>query len=187
MTDPGQHLFWITSRAAGTAALLLASFGVSIGLLMGGRFVRGRGLDLRATHEAVSLATLIALVVHALSLLGDKFMSPNLADITIPLVSSYQTAWTTIGIVAGWGLLALGLSYYARDRIGPRRWRNLHRFTVLAWALGVVHSLGEGTDSGQAWFLAMTAIAVVPAVVLFLARVTGVRTPTRSAQPPASA
>ena len=171
MTDASPHLLWLTSRAAGTVALVLASVGVCIGLLMGGRFVRGRGLDLRATHEAISLATLIAVVVHALSLLGDRYLHPSIADLTIPFASGYKTVWTSAGIVAGWGLLLLGGSYYARKLIGPRRWRSLHRFTVLFWALGVVHSLGEGTDAGAIWFLASTAIVVAPALVLFIARV----------------
>jgi methionine sulfoxide reductase heme-binding subunit len=181
MTDVTPHLLWITSRAAGTAALLLASLGVCVGLLMGGRFVRGRGLDLRAAHETISIATIVAIVVHAVALLGDQFLHPSVADITLPFVSGYKTVWTTIGIVAGWSTIALGLSFYARGWIGQRRWRSLHRFTVLAWSLGVIHSLGEGTDAGQAWFLAMTTIAVVPALVLFVARVSGVaRPPARS-------
>ena len=46
-------------------------------------------------HEALSLATLAALDVHALALLGDSFMAPSLADITIPFVSGYQRLWTT--------------------------------------------------------------------------------------------
>jgi sulfoxide reductase heme-binding subunit YedZ len=171
--DPTPHLFWITSRAAGTAALLLASLGVSVGLLMGGRFVRGRGIDLRAAHETISIATLVAIVVHAVALLGDQFMHPSVADVALPFVSGYKTAWTTIGILAGWGTILLGLSFYARRWIGQRRWRSMHRFTVLAWWLGVIHSLGEGTDAGQAWFLAMTAIVVVPALVLFVARLSG--------------
>jgi methionine sulfoxide reductase heme-binding subunit len=172
-TDVAPHLFWITSRAAGSVALVLSSVGVCVGLLMGGRFVKGRGLDLRAAHETISLATLVAIGVHAVALLGDQFLHPSIADVTIPFVSGYQRVWTSVGIVAGWGAIALGLSFYARRWIGTRRWRSLHRWTVLAWWLGVIHSLGEGTDSGQVWFLAMTAIAVVPAVVLFLARISG--------------
>ena len=39
--------------------------------------------------------------------------------------------------------------------------------------MGVAHSLGEGTDAGQAWFLAMTAIVVGPAVILLLVRILG--------------
>jgi sulfoxide reductase heme-binding subunit YedZ len=190
VTDPTPHLFWITSRAAGTAALILASVGVSVGLLMSGKMMRGRGVDLRAAHETISIATLVAIVVHAVSLLGDQFLNPNVADLTIPFVSGYKTVWTTIGIIAGWSTIVLGLSFYARRWIGQRRWRSMHRFTVLAWVLGVIHSLGEGTDAGQVWFLAMTAIVVVPAAVLFIARASGlgrassVRTTPRSSPRP---
>jgi len=169
-TATGPHLYWIASRAAGIAALLLSSISVCIGLLMGGRMLRGRGPDLRVTHEALSLATLAALAVHGLALIGDAYLHPSLADVAVPFLGGYKTLWTTTGIVAFWGMLILGASYYARARIGVQRWRKLHRFTALAWVLGLVHSLGEGTDAGQAWFLAMTAIVVVPAVALLVIR-----------------
>jgi methionine sulfoxide reductase heme-binding subunit len=169
-TSTGPYVFWITSRAAGIAALVLASVSVCVGLLMGGHLLKRRGPDLRATHEALSLATLGALLVHGLSLLGDQYLHPSLADVAIPFASSYKTLWTTTGIVAFWAMLILGLSYYARSRIGMQRWRMLHRFTAVAWVLGVVHSLGEGTDAGQAWFLAMTAIVVLPALCLLAVR-----------------
>jgi sulfoxide reductase heme-binding subunit YedZ len=169
-TATGPHLYWITSRAAGIAALVLSSLSVCVGLLMGGRLMKGRGPDLRATHEALSLATLAALLVHGLSLIGDSFMHPSLADVAVPFVSGYMTLWTTMGIVAFWAMLILGLSYYARTRIGVQRWRRVHRFTALAWVLGLAHSLGEGTDAGQTWFLAMTAIVVVPALCLLAVR-----------------
>jgi methionine sulfoxide reductase heme-binding subunit len=169
-TATGPYLFWITSRAAGVAALLLASLAVGVGLLMGGRIAKGRRPELRVTHEALSLATLAALLVHGLSLLGDAYLHPSLGDIAIPFLSGYKTLWTSMGIIAFWALAVLGLSYYARARIGVQRWRKLHRFAALAWLLGLAHSLGEGTDAGQAWFLASIAIVVVPALVLALAR-----------------
>jgi sulfoxide reductase heme-binding subunit YedZ len=169
------HLFWITSRAAGTAALLFSSAAVCVGLAMGGAFVRRRGADLRVTHEALSLATLAALAVHAVVLLGDRFMHPSLADVTVPLVSSFQRGWTTMGIVGGWMVVLLGLSYYARATIGVSRWRTLHRFTALAWLLGAVHAIGEGTDAGRPWFYLPVVIAIVPAAVLLIARLGGVR------------
>lgn len=187
MTNANDHLFWITSRAAGTVALLLSSIAVSAGLLMGTRLVRGRRAgDLRALHEVLALATLAAIVVHALSLLGDTYLRPSIADLTIPFVSGYQRLWTTTGIVAGWGLALLGVSYYARKQIGQARWRSLHRFTALAWVLGVVHSVGEGTDAGTIWFLALTGIAVIPAVALLAARLIGVRRPPTRPTPAAA-
>src|SRR3954464_1443582 len=103
-TAPSPHIFWIVSRAAGTAALFLSSAGVCVGLAMGGRFVRGRGADLRPLHEALSLATIVALAVHGLSLIGDKYMHPSLADVAIPFVGSYKTGWTSLGIIAAWAL-----------------------------------------------------------------------------------
>ena len=39
-TAVGPHLYWITSRAAGIAALLLASMSVCVGLLMAGASAR---------------------------------------------------------------------------------------------------------------------------------------------------
>jgi len=173
MTDPGPHLFWITSRAAGTAALLLSSLAVCMGLLMSGRMLRGRGLDLRVAHEAIALSAIVAIAVHALSLLGDGYLHPGLADVTVPFASGYETLWTTTGIVAGWSTAALGLSYYARRWIGPQRWRALHSLTALAWVAGVLHSVGEGTDAGRLWFVAMIGIAVIPASALMLVRATG--------------
>jgi sulfoxide reductase heme-binding subunit YedZ len=168
--DPGPYLFWITSRAAGFAALILASLGVSLGLMMSTKLLKGRGPDLRVVHETIALATLVALLVHGLSLLGDSYLKANVFDLTIPLVSGYERLWTSLGIIAGWGLVLLGLSYYARDSIGPKRWRKLHRFTALAWILGLAHGLGEGSDAGELWFLAMIAIVAVPALVLLATR-----------------
>jgi sulfoxide reductase heme-binding subunit YedZ len=169
-TNPTPHLFWITSRSAGFAALVLSSLAVSLGLMMSTRVLKRRGVDLRATHEALSLATIAALAVHAFALLGDKFLHPSLADITLPFVSGYKSVWMTLGIVSGWALVALGVSYYFRARIGVARWRKLHRFTALAWLGGLGHSLGMGTDAGQLWFLAMVAIVVAPALALLVSR-----------------
>ncbi len=168
-TATGPHLFWLASRAAGIAALILSSVSVCVGLLMGTRLRAGRGAELRAAHEALSLATLATIAVHGLTLLGDSFLHPSLADISIPFASSYKTFWTSAGIVSFWALAVLGLSYYLRGRIGVQRWRRLHRLVAVAWALGLAHSLGEGTDAGQTWFLAMVAITTLPALLALAA------------------
>ncbi len=181
-TAVGPHLFWITSRAAGIAALVLSSLSVCLGLLMGGRMLPHRGPDLRVAHEALSLAALLTLVVHGLSLLGDGYVHLSTGDIAIPFLGSYKTLWTSTGILAFWMLALLGLSYYARGRIGVQRWRKLHRLTALAWIMGIAHSLGEGTDAGQAWFLAMTAIVTAPALGLLIVRHLGALRPPADAR-----
>jgi sulfoxide reductase heme-binding subunit YedZ len=167
----GPHIFWITSRAAGIAAVVLASAAVGAGLLIGRRAGgKGAGGDFRALHEALSLATLVAVAVHGAALLGDHFLHPTIAEISVPFVSTYRPLWTGLGIAAGWALAALGLSYYARGRIGVSRWRSLHRFTALFWLLAIGHSLGSGTDAGQPWFLLALALSAGPALILLLLR-----------------
>jgi sulfoxide reductase heme-binding subunit YedZ len=153
------QLLWITSRASGTAALLFSSLAVGLGLAMAMKLVKGRGADLRVAHEALSLATLAALGVHVVALLGDSYFHPRLADV-----------WLSAGIVAGISMLALGLSFYVRDRIGRRRWRRLHRFTSVAWLAAVAHSLGEGTDAGLTWFVVALGVVGLPAAVLLVAK-----------------
>lgn len=184
-TAVGPHLFWITSRAAGILALVLASVGVGLGLIMSLKLARRRGPDLLALHEILSLGTLVAIAIHGLTLLGDSYLRASLLDIAVPFASSYRTLWTSLGIIAGWGLAALGLSYYLRRYIGSARWRRLHRLTALLWLFGLAHSLGEGTDAGQVWFLAMAAVVVVPAALLLVMRLVGEPKPANARHAPA--
>lgn len=181
-TSATPHLFWITSRAAGVLALVLASLAVSLGLLMSTKLLRRRGPDLLAAHEVLSLSAIVAIVVHGVTLLGDGYLKASLVDIAVPFAFSYKTLWTSLGIVSGWGLALLGLTYYLRRYIGAARWRTLHRFTALVWLAGLVHSLGEGTDAGQPWFLALIGLVVIPALALLVLRLgTRSRPPGRPA------
>lgn len=177
MVNATPHLFWITSRAAGIVALVLASLAVCLGLLMSLKLLRRRGPDLIAFHEILSLATLVAIAVHGLALLGDGFIHFSPAGIAVPFLSGYRTGWTSVGIIGGWGMAILGLSYYARRHIGAGRWRKLHRLSGLMWILGMVHSLGEGTDAGQLWFLAMIGLVAVPAAALLAVRLLSAEQP----------
>jgi sulfoxide reductase heme-binding subunit YedZ len=167
-----EHLFWIASRSAGIVAMLLASCSVGLGLAMATRLGPFKNADLRTAHEALSLGTMAAIAIHAGALLFDSYVNLGPLGITIPLVGAYQPLWTSLGIVCGWALLLLGLSYYVRARIGVNRWRALHRWTALVWLLSLVHAIGEGTDSGQLWFLACAAIVALPAGALLAARLT---------------
>jgi methionine sulfoxide reductase heme-binding subunit len=164
------HLFWITSRAAGGAALLLASASVALGLMMSSKRRGPSKRDLRAIHEALSLTTLAMVAVHGLALLGDAYLNPGPTGIAVPFASAYRPLWTGIGIIAGYGLAALGLTYYLRNRIGAARWRRIHRLTAVFWLLAVAHTIGAGSDVAQLWFLVASGALVVPAALLLALR-----------------
>jgi sulfoxide reductase heme-binding subunit YedZ len=148
------HGWWLASRASGVVALVLVTVSVAIGLAMAGKVLRVPGLSrkLMAVHEQTALAGLIAISVHAITLLGDPFLDPGVAGVTVPFVLGFETFFTGLGVIAAYLALLLGLSYYARRRVGAKFWRKAHRATVLVYALGLVHALGAGTDTSAIWF-----------------------------------
>lgn len=176
------HLFWITSRAAGGAALLLASASVAVGLMMSSKRPGSNKRDLRAIHEALSLTTLAMVALHGIALLGDSYLNPGLGGIAIPFVGFYRPLWTALGILAGYGLAALGLTYYLRERIGAARWRRLHRLTAAFWLLAIAHTIGSGSDAAEWWFLLLSGALAVPAALLLTLRWAG-RASDRQALP----
>ena len=168
-----QHVWWLASRASGVVALGLVTISVLLGLTMAGKLSRkpGAGRVLSAIHEQTAMTGLVAIAVHGLTLLGDPWLNPGPAGIAIPFSIAYKTFWVGLGITGGYLAALLGLSFYVRRRIGPRLWRRAHKATILVYALGVVHTLGAGTDASSPW-LFWPVVASIPVVAgLFLARV----------------
>ncbi len=170
MSGSGIHIFWILSRGTGIAAILFAGFSVTAGLMAGrGRVIKlGRFGEIKPLHEALSLATLALVIMHGLFLIGDPWLNPGLSGIAIPFQISYRSFWTGVGIIAGYGLTILGLTYYLRTWIGPSRWRSAHRFTALFWILGLAHTFGAGSDAGQLWLQIPVAVVSIPPLVLLV-------------------
>ncbi len=168
------HLWWLASRASGLVALGLITISVAIGLTMAGKIMRapGRARILTAIHEQTALAALVAIAVHGITLLGDAFLNPGIVGITIPGAIDYRPLWTGLGIGAGYLAAILGLSFYARRRIGARLWRRAHRLTVVVYALAVAHTLGAGTDASTPWLRWWLILTAPPIAVLFLVRLT---------------
>jgi sulfoxide reductase heme-binding subunit YedZ len=140
--------WWLASRASGLVALALIGLSVAIGLAMASKAFRRPGLSrtLIAVHEHAALAALVAIAVHGITLLGDRWLNPGPVGIAVPFVMDYEPVFTGIGIVAGYLAAILGLTFYVRRRVGTKRWRNLHRLTPLVYAMGVAHAVGAGSD-----------------------------------------
>jgi len=185
--DPQPYLWWLVSRASGIVALALISCSVLLGLLMATKVLRRKGLNrtLVRLHEQLALAGLVSIAVHGASLLGDHWLGPGIKGILVPFAISYRPQYTGLGIIAGYLALLLGPSYYLRRRIGTRRWRSLHRATVLVWAMGAVHALGAGSDGTSVWLRAIVVVTGIPIIYLFVLRL--LQSATRTAGRPTSA
>ena len=151
----GEHLFWITSRAAGVVALLASSAAVTIGLLIGARQARPRSA--RHARGAVARDDRRARRARAGALLGDGYLAPDASPTsTIPFVSSYERVVDgRSGIIGGWLMVrARALVLRARRGSASRAGASCTGLTALAWMLGRrARARRQGTDAGAAWFV----------------------------------
>jgi sulfoxide reductase heme-binding subunit YedZ len=172
---PIDHGWWLASRSAGLVALLLVTLSVAVGLLMAGRVMRRPGLGrvLSQSHEQLALSALVAMVIHAVTLLGDPFLRPGLSGITVPFTMSHRPLYTGMGILGAYLAALLGLSFYARRRIGPRLWRRVHKLTIAVYVLAVIHTIGAGSDAATPWLRTAMLVTGAPILFLFCARVIG--------------
>lgn len=177
-------ILWITTRAAGVVALVASTGSIVLGLALAGRVgsQRRRGIlgDVRVLHQTLGIATVVALAVHVITLFFDPWLKPAIAQLAIPFTMEYRPLYTGLGIIAGYGIVVLGMSGFLRKRLGTR-WNAIHRFTGLAWVASVVHTLGAGTDAGTPWMLALVIACVAPVVVLAAMRLRAARRKQRPA------
>lgn len=165
------------SQAFGFAALVWSWLTIMLGLSVSTRLWRGR-LRARATverlHRTTSLTVIALMVAHAVFLIWDQ-MGDTPMTVFIPFApTSYQPGQfpTALGILALYGALLFGPSFYLRNRLGPRLWRVVHRVIIPAvYALGVWHTFLYGSDvkSGTALWFALWALQI-PVIVAFVTR-----------------
>ena len=124
------------------------------------------------------LLSAVFLVVHVTTAVVDSYVDIAWWQALSPFDATYRPLWLGIGAVSLDLILVVIVTSLLRHRMPYGLWRTLHFSTYAAWALGVVHGLGIGTDTGAT---AATAayLASVGCVVIAL----GVRVHSRQRSP----
>ena len=160
---PQPQGWWLLSRASGFVAYGALCLSMWMGLTITNRWARvwpggPTAIDL---HRHASLLALAFVLVHALVLLGDRYVDFTLAAILLPF-SAPTEKWLAIaaGQVALYTLALIVGSFYVRRAIGTRLWRAIHFATFALFALATVHGIVSGTDSASAiyWTGASTVL-----------------------------
>ncbi len=171
---------WMFSRATGLLAYAALSLDVIVGLLVSTRSAdrilpRGQLVDL---HGWLSPVALLLVLGHGAVLIADSYARFDLLDLVLPFASRWPIA-VGLGVVAGYLVLAVHLSFRVRKRIGTAWWRRLHYLSFVSFVLVTIHAIAAGTDRANAWFTSVYAAMLAIVVSLLVVRLRR----SRSAKP----
>lgn len=165
----GDPTFWLLARAAGLTAYALLTLSVLAGLVLKSRPTRRlRAASVTELHRTLAVTSLGALALHGAALVADSTVKVTPAALLLPGLVSYRPAAVAAGVVGGWLLALVTVSFRLRKRIGMRAWRRLHWATYALFVLATVHGLAAGTDAARPWAIdlylgAVTAVAFATA------------------------
>jgi sulfoxide reductase heme-binding subunit YedZ len=168
-TSDSAKIAWFASRSAGITAYVLLALSTITGLLTSSRilFKWVKPPELLELHKVLSFVGLAANAVHGFVLMFDTYFSYNIWQISVPFLSEYRPLEVGVGVISGYVMLIVTLSFYVKKQIGgPKVWRTLHYASFGVFALGTLHGIMSGTDTGTPWLVGMYATACT--IVLFL-------------------
>lgn len=164
---------WMLSRATGLVAYVALSIDVVVGLLVSTRSAawlvpRGQLVDI---HGWLSPLALLLVLAHGGVLLADRYVSFDIIDVFVPFATRRWPLGIGIGVLAGYLMLVVHLSFGLRKRIGTATWRSLHYLSFVAFVLATMHAIAVGTDRGNAWFVSAYAVVTLLVATLIAVRI----------------
>jgi len=159
---------WYITRAAGFIAYLLLWLSTVWGLAVSSRVLEGKlhGSYTYDFHQYISLLGIGFLGLHMVMLLFDQYVPYSVAQVLVPLLSTYRPVWVAVGILSMYVTLLVTVTFYIRDRIGQKAFRVIHIFSLLGFLGAAVHGLLAGTDGPLPVVTLMYALTVLSVVFL---------------------
>ena len=162
------QLTWFTARSAGLVAWGLLVASMVWGLLMSTKLARKMArpnwmLDL---HRFLGGAAVVFTGIHVASIMLDSYVHFGLAEVLVPLASSWHPVAVAWGIVGFYCLLAVEITSLLRKKLSKRLWRATHYLSFPLFASATVHAVTAGTDRRNV--LVLTAVLVCTTLVLLL-------------------
>jgi DMSO/TMAO reductase YedYZ heme-binding membrane subunit len=166
------QLWWYVARSSGIVAWALATASVLWGLALSTKVTGTRPrpnwvLDL---HRFLGGAAAVFVGIHVGSIVLDTYVHFGLADILLPLASSWHPVAVGWGIVAMYLLAAVEITSLLKRRLSKRVWRMTHLLSFPLYALATVHALSAGTDRGTPLFRIAVVVSVMAVTGLTLMR-----------------
>jgi DMSO/TMAO reductase YedYZ heme-binding membrane subunit len=177
---------WYLTRGSGIVTLVLLTATVILGITTSTRWATPRWprFVTLGLHRNLSLLVLVFLALHVATMVVDGYVPIRWLDAVVPFGSAYRPFWVGLGAIALDLLVAVAVTSLLRARLGHRAWRTVHWLAYACWPVALLHGLGAGSDSGQAWMPAIDAIAVGSVMVAVWWRLGTLDPPAGKPSPP---
>ena len=177
---------WNVLRAAGIGSYVMLFLSVAWGLAATTTPFGKRISKPSATlvHQFMSTCGLFLLAIHMGALLIDRFMPFGVADLFIPMSSTYRPIAILLGIVAMYATVVIVVTSWLRKPMGTKWWRRFHVLAIPTFILTMLHGIFSGTDATRPvmWWTYVATGAIVLFLVTVRALTVGLR-PERKAPP----
>ncbi|MET0132169.1 MAG: ferric reductase-like transmembrane domain-containing protein [Kibdelosporangium sp.] len=156
----GESTYWYLARGSGIVSLALFTIAFALGLLTAGRVSSPRWprFVTETLHRNVSLAAVVFILVHVVTIVMDDYVSIGLLEAVVPFVGTYSPLYLGLGAIAFDVILVLIVTSLLRTRMPVRAWRLVHWIAYLGWPIAIAHTIGIATD--QAWSLITIGVSV---------------------------
>lgn len=164
---------WYATRASATAAYVLLTVTVILGMLRSIARQASERLSwvVDELHQVAAILMAVMIFTHLVTLLLDPYLPFAIVNILFPFGEPYRPTAVRYGVVALYFMTLVLVSSWIRRQLSYRLWRGVHYFALLAFALTTIHGFLAGSDNGEPWMRAMYAGAAAAVAFLLLVRV----------------
>jgi methionine sulfoxide reductase heme-binding subunit len=169
-------LLWYLNRGTGVVLLVVMTLTTILGVLATGRATSALWprFVTQGVHRILSGLAALLLLGHAAVAVIDEYVDIRWWQAIVPVGGTYKPVWLGLGALA-LDLVALVVATsLVRSRLSHRFWFLIHLWAYAAWAVGLVHGFGIGTDSDRAWLLAIYGASLAAVALAVLARLVAV-------------
>lgn len=145
-----QVRLWLAGRATGIVSYLLLTVLVALGLVLShptNQSAWRLSKRIFPWHENLFVFVVAFLAAHVVSLVMDPYAGVGVQGALIPGMSGYRSAPVALGTLGLYAALVSGISARWSKLLPAGLWLRLHRFALVAWAMGWLHGLTAGTDA----------------------------------------
>lgn len=164
--------YWYLSRSSGVVAYVLLWLSAVWGLLLTTAIGKALGkvaaiVDL---HRHISWLTVVFVLVHAIILLGDRYITYTMWTLFVPYAdTTYRPDAVALGQIGLYLLTLVTVSFWARRWTGQKVWRALHYVSFAVYIMVALHAIWAGSDTERLyWMYVVTAMSMLFLVILRL-------------------